>query len=161
MAKAPANIMRKAGLLRRSPGYGLRSNARSRRSVVRPHPPVPCISKRRNHAACSQGLKERAVPARFSFLFVCEKSPWRNDGRGNPRSRHHQHVEHDDRRQGQDHRPDPDCPENVLGGKSRLFGNWIIFKIHNAPAFPVITGTSGTWSILKTRSRFRSHLTTG
>ncbi len=42
------------------------------------------------------------------------------------RLRHHQHVEHDDRRQCEDHRPDADGPENVGGAKALLFGGQML-----------------------------------
>lgn len=56
----------------------------------------------------------------------------RNDGGGETALRHHQHVEHDDRRQRQDHRPDADGPHNVLGGEA-LFGQPVVFEMHVAP----------------------------
>ena len=54
--------------------------------------------------------------------------------------RHHQHVEHDHRRQGQDHRPDAERPKDVLGGKPLFFREWVIFRIHDAPAFLALAG---------------------
>jgi hypothetical protein len=49
------------------------------------------------------------------------------------RLRHHQHVENDDRRHGQQYRPDADGPQNVFGGKTLLFRQSIIFNFHDAP----------------------------
>ena len=60
----------------------------------------------------------------------------RNDGNSAaqpPPLRHHQHVEHDDRRQRQDHRPDADGPHDVLGGKALLRNLVIAFEVHDAP----------------------------
>ena len=75
--------------------------------------------------------------------------------------RHHQHVEHDDRRQGQDHRPDADRPENVLGRKALLFRDRILFSnFHERPRVFVFLWDLDRRPALKTRSRFRSHLTT-
>ena len=54
----------------------------------------------------------------------------------------HQHVEDDHRRQAQDHGPDAQRPENVLGGKaSLLFSEWIILSAHDAPALIVLVGS--------------------
>jgi len=53
---------------------------------------------------------------------------------------HHQDVEHDDRRQAQDHRPDADRPKNVLGGKALLFRECIVPGIHDAPELAVLAG---------------------
>src|SRR5213080_1804646 len=66
----------------------------------------------------------------------------------------HQHVEDDDRRQAQDHRPDAERPEDVRGRKTLsckerplrihetlLFREWILLPVHNAPAFLVLAGT--------------------
>src|SRR5258705_11805438 len=47
----------------------------------------------------------------------------------------HQHIEHDHRRQTQDHRPDAERPKNILGAKPLLFRDWIVLSIHDAPAF--------------------------
>ena len=56
--------------------------------------------------------------------------------------RDHQHVEDDHRRQAQDHGPDAQRPENVLGGKaSLLFSEWIILSAHDAPALIVLVGS--------------------
>ena len=49
------------------------------------------------------------------------------------RSGDHQHVEHDDRRQRQDHRPDADGPHDVAGGKALLRDGIIAFEVHDAP----------------------------
>jgi hypothetical protein len=62
----------------------------------------------------------------------------RNDGEGADAACElgdHQHVEHDDRRQAQDRRPDAERPKNVLGRKALLFREWIILRIHDAPRF--------------------------
>ena len=69
-AKAPANIMPKAALRRRSPGCGPRSNVRSRRSAERRRHRAPCTSRRRNNAAFFSGLffgltKTRGAPRVF------------------------------------------------------------------------------------------------
>ena len=52
--------------------------------------------------------------------------------------RHHQQIEQDHRRQGQDHRPDADSPQNILGRKARLgtrpHGSETASRIHVAPA---------------------------
>ena len=50
----------------------------------------------------------------------------------------HQHVEHDDRRQAQDYRPNAERPKNVLGRKTLLFRDWVFLTIHDAPAFLVL-----------------------
>src|ERR1700736_920648 len=57
----------------RSAGYGLRSNARSRRSVAPRRHPAPCTSRRRNNAAASGLTKERAGSARFSVASKLER----------------------------------------------------------------------------------------
>jgi hypothetical protein len=46
---------------------------------------------------------------------------------------HHQHVEHDDRRQAQDHRPDAERPKNIPGRKTLLFRVLIVLSTHDAP----------------------------
>ena len=45
---------------------------------------------------------------------------------------HHQHVKDHDRRQAQNHRPDADRPNYVLGRKTLLFREWIFLGIHDA-----------------------------
>jgi hypothetical protein len=55
--------------------------------------------------------------------------------------RDHQHVKDNDRRQAQDHRPDAERPEDVLGPKALLFRNRIFRGIHDAPALFVLSGT--------------------
>jgi hypothetical protein len=74
---------------------------------------------------------------------------------------HHQHVEHDHRRQAQDHRPDAERPKNVPGAETLLFREWIVLTVHDAPAFCVVVmGDCDTRQTLKSRSQYRSHLTT-
>src|SRR5207249_22842 len=47
--------------------------------------------------------------------------------------RHHQYVEHDDRRQRQDHRPDADAPQNVLGAETLFPSHGVlVFEMHDA-----------------------------
>ncbi len=82
-------------------------------------------------------------------------------------SRHHQHVEDDHRRQADDHRPDAECPEDVLdrealvgraavrktprevwtsktltretpGSDALRRDSLIVLSVHNAPAFLVM-----------------------
>ena len=75
--------------------------------------------------------------------------------------RHHQHVEHDDRRQRQDHRPDADGPENVSGGKVLLGGNALlsgavmrrhfILTIHKRPRDFFAYGRHAKRDVLKFR----------
>jgi hypothetical protein len=77
------------------------------------------------------------------------------------RSRHHQHVEDNDRRQGQDRRPDAERPNNVFGAKVLLFRDWFVLGIHDdAPAFLVLW-ILDTGRILKSRPQIRAHLSTG
>src|SRR5438270_3473361 len=74
---------------------------------------------------------------------LAERGPSIHDGEGgagSARLSDHQHIEHNDRRQGQDHRPDAQRPEDVLGGKTLLFREWVIFRIHDAPAFLAVAG---------------------
>src|SRR5437762_6771653 len=74
--------------------------------------------------------------------------------------RHHQHVEHDDRRQRQDHRPDADGPQNVLGAKTLFRRNGVlVFEMHDAPPRFWCYGAIDTRRVLKTRLRFRLDLT--
>ena len=76
------------------------------------------------------------------------------------RLRHHQHVEHDDRRQRQDHRPDADAPQNVRGAKT-LFPRKgvLVFEMHDAAPRCCCYGAIDTRPVLKTLFRFRLHLT--
>jgi hypothetical protein len=55
------------------------------------------------------------------------------------RSIHHQHIEQDDRRQAQDHRPDAERPKNVLPAKAPMFRVWFIPSSHDVPAFLAFT----------------------
>jgi hypothetical protein len=93
--------------------------------------------------------KERVGSARFSV--VCPIVPHRHceerKRRSNPVFSNsvgrrglsdHQHVEHDDRRQAQDYRPNAERPKNVLGRKTLLFRDWVFLTIHDAPAFLVL-----------------------
>ena len=74
-------------------------------------------------------------------------------------SRHHQHVEHDDRRQRQDHRPDADGPHDVFGRKSLLRDGIVAFEVHDAPPrLFVAPAQFDTRPVLKTWLRFRLHL---
>jgi hypothetical protein len=55
--------------------------------------------------------------------------------------RHHQHIEQDHRRQAQDHRPDPDCPDNIFNCKTLSVDDKVLVSIvHNAPALLVVMG---------------------
>jgi hypothetical protein len=54
---------------------------------------------------------------------------------------HHQYVKHHDRRQAQDHGPDAERPENILGAETLFLREWIIPVIHDAPPrFLVVSG---------------------
>ena len=74
--------------------------------------------------------------------------------------RHHHHVEHDDGRHRQDHRPDADGPQNVLGAKTLFSRNGVlVFEMHDAPPRFWCCGDIDARPVLKTRLRFRLHLT--
>src|SRR5947199_7158544 len=65
--------------------------------------------------------------------------------------RHHQHVEHDDRRQRQDHRPDADGPQNVLGAETLFSRNGVlVFEMHDAPPRFWCCGDIDARPVLKT-----------
>jgi hypothetical protein len=104
--------------------------------------------------------KERAGSARFSV--VVRHLPLSGEDEERASSSNHQHVENDHWRQAQDHRPDAERPKDVLGAKAPWFGKWAVLSIrsHDAPLF-CFCGDFDTRRILKSRSRFRSHLTTG
>src|SRR5262249_24832659 len=71
----------------------------------------------------SSGAMLRASSARLAC--TCAKS-----------SGYHQHVVHDHRRQAQDHRPDPDRPENVGGRETSVVEEWMVLGLHVAsPCF--------------------------
>jgi hypothetical protein len=58
-----------------------------------------------------------------------------------PNSIHHQQIEHDHRRQREDHRPHPERPENVPRAEGRLLEKLIVLTAHDAPAFLVVAET--------------------
>src|ERR1700730_14638843 len=173
MAKARTNSKRKGGRMAKSAGCGLRSNARPRRSAAMRRRPAPCTSRRRNHAALQGPAKNARAPRVFLLLFAWSASRSLSSGgalrrpvgsqwcRGRAKLRDHQHIEDNDRRQAQDHRPDAERPKDVLGPKALLFRNRIFFGVHDAPALLFFSGTLIRRRILKSRPRFRLHLTTG
>src|SRR5260370_33671350 len=146
MAKARANITRKAARQPKSAGCGLRSTARSRRSAAMRRRPARCTSRRRSFAALQGPAKNARAPR--VFLLLAKRQPCvtvkplrRVDVGVRVELRDHQHVEDNDRRQAQDHRPDAERPKDVLGPKALLFRNWIFFGIHDAPALLFFSGT--------------------
>jgi hypothetical protein len=72
---------------------------------------------------------------------------------------HHQHIEGDDRRQAQDHRPDTKRPENVFPGETLFLRERLISTIHDAPAF--CCSAEPKRRSLRCSPAFRSYLTTG
>jgi hypothetical protein len=75
---------------------------------------------------------------------------------------HHQHVEDDDRRQGQDRRPDAERPNNVSDAKALLFRDWIVLGIHDDfPGVSCFVGFLIRVEFLKSRLQIRAHLNTG
>jgi hypothetical protein len=73
---------------------------------------------------------DRQAPSRVSATLRPSSASMAIFGSGN-----HQHIEDDNRRKAQDHRPDAERPKNVLRGKALLLRESIVLDIHNAPAF--------------------------
>ena len=118
------------------PAVGARSNARSRRSAARRRHPARCTSRRRNNAAMSRTDKDARAPRVF-LLCDCLSSPgWAKDRSSAMTVRLTPPSACRTRRPatGQDHRPDAERPQNVLGGKALLFREWYLSsRIHDAP----------------------------
>jgi hypothetical protein len=101
-----------------------------RRHCLRQTPSV-CARELATKLQSNFALKRRGNPSFLSGKGGLLRFA-RNDG-GRGVLRHHQHVEHDDRRHCQDHRPDADGPQNILGAKTLLSGNGVVvFEMHDA-----------------------------